>query len=70
MKGVSNILKLETLYIALISDSMLAGILTDGIDSMLQAICNIRYKLHTLFIPIDIKIWKPRGIIKLSNIEL
>jgi hypothetical protein len=54
----------------LISDSMLAGILTDGIDSMLQAICNIRYKLHTLFIPIDIKIWKPRGIIKLSNIEL
>ena len=70
MKGASNNLKLETLYIALISISMLPGILIDCIYSMLHASYSMRYKLHTLFIPTDIKTWKPRGIINVRSIEL
>ena len=65
---VSKILKLAMLYIAFIIKLILPGILIRSTNEMLLETYNIRYKLQTRFIPIDMNTWKQRGAIKVASI--
>ena len=66
----SNILKLEMKKDVSMMVCMLPGIFIVARFLILLAICNMRYKLQTRFMPMDMNSWKARGIKNEISIEL